>query len=86
MARQKGKLSFTNAAEVILCKKKTPMHVRDIVAEGLKRGLIQTSGKTPHLTMSSSLYIENKDRRERGNKTRFKRVGRSTWMLEKLIK
>ena len=83
MARQKGRLSFTNAAEAILRKKRTPMHVRDIVDEGLKRGLIQTSGKTPHITMNTSLYQENKKKMKKGEKPRFKRCDSNRWTINR---
>jgi len=79
----KGKLSFTNAAEVILREKGTPMHVKDIVNECLKRKLIQTSGKTPESTLGAALYHENKRKSEKGGKLRFKKVGPSTWALVK---
>lgn len=82
MARpKKGKLSFTDAAEVILRKKGIPMHVKDIVNEFLKGKLIQTNRKTPDSTLNSALYQENKRNREKRDKLRFKRIGARTWML-----
>jgi len=48
-----GKLSFVNAAELILREKDKSLHVKDIIAEALKRKLIGTKAKTPHSTLAS---------------------------------
>lgn len=49
-------VTFLQAAEAVLRRAKKPMTAAEITDVALRRGLLQTSGKTPVATMSSRLY------------------------------
>jgi hypothetical protein len=49
-------LTFFDAALKVLREKGRAMTTTEVVAECLRRGLIDTSGKTPGASMSSVLY------------------------------
>ena len=53
----------------------------EIVQKAIDKGLIETHGENPKATMYASLYLENKRRIEHGHEPRFKRIRRSTWVL-----
>jgi hypothetical protein len=57
--------SYKNIAYQILTEAKKPLHSREITEIALKRGLLQTSGKTPQATMNAQLVMDivrNKDK------------------------
>lgn len=73
--------SFTNAAYSLLEEEGKPLSAREISKRALNRGLIVTEGKTPHQTMWTSLYLENKRRLARGEVPRFKQYKNRLWGL-----
>jgi restriction system protein len=68
-------MSFTEAAEHILKERGAPMHYAKITSEALRRGLIQTAGRTPEATMNAQIIQETQRRGKRGEKQRFDRKG-----------
>ncbi len=62
------KLSFTDAAEVVLERfaNKRPMHYRAIMQKILDLGLVQTKGQTPEATLYAQVLTETKRRICRG--------------------
>lgn len=50
--------SYKDTAYQILTEAKKPLHSKEITEIALKRGLLQTSGKTPHATMSAQLVMD----------------------------
>jgi hypothetical protein len=49
-------VTFLEAAEQVLQKAGRPMTAQEIIDVAVKRGLIETVGKTPAATMSARLY------------------------------
>ena len=49
-------MTFLEAAEIVLRTAKKPLTVREITDVALRRGLLETRGKTPEATMSAALY------------------------------
>jgi hypothetical protein len=49
-------MTFRDAAIEVLRGAGRPLSTREITETALRRGLIQTHGKTPHATMSARLY------------------------------
>lgn len=78
-------MSFTNAAYEILRQAKKPLSAREIFELALKAGLVQTNGKTPQHTMRASLYLENKRRKQRGQRTRFVELKNNHWALSEWV-
>ena len=66
------KLSFTDAAEVVLERfaNKRPMHYRAIMQKILDLGLVQTKGQTPEATLYAQVLTETKRRIRRGDSPR----------------
>lgn len=58
-------MTFLEAAEVVLRKAQAPLTVREITEIALRRGLLETHGKTPEATMSAALYGAARDGRIR---------------------
>src|SRR5690348_1019614 len=54
--RYAGPMSFLEAAETVLRSAKKPLTASEITEIALRRGLLQTRGKTPAATMSAALY------------------------------
>ena len=54
-------MTFLSAAEAVLQSSKRPLTVNQITAAALRRGLINTHGKTPEATMSAALYMAAKN-------------------------
>ncbi|MBA7606961.1 hypothetical protein ES703_14113 [subsurface metagenome] len=71
----------TEAAYLILKDYKKPLHVREIIRIALANGMFETKGKTPELSLSASIYSENKLRTQKGESLRFCRIGKETWGL-----
>ncbi len=53
--------NYLAAALSVLASTGSPMTAREITEEALRRGLIQSVGKTPKATMSARLYVEVRD-------------------------
>ena len=49
-------MTFLEAAEEVLRSARRPLTTAEVTAIGLKRGWLQTNGKTPAATMSAALY------------------------------
>jgi len=49
-------VSFLGGAETVLRSAKKPLTAAEITEIALRRGLIETRGKTPAATMSAALY------------------------------
>lgn len=54
-------MTFLEAAEVVLRTARKPLTVREITEIALRRGLLETHGKTPDATMSAALYGASPD-------------------------
>jgi restriction system protein len=90
--RERGALSFTQAAEKVLngFGGRRPMHYRAITKKALDLGWIATSGRTPEATMYAQILTEIRRHRERGEQPRFWQHGKgyvslSRWMGEGLV-
>jgi hypothetical protein len=65
-----GAMTFLEAAELVLRTAKKPLTIREITGMALRRGLIETRGKTPEATMSAALYRMPDDGRSGENSPR----------------
>ncbi len=54
--KEKDKLSYIDAASVILYTNTDPMHPQAIINAALDQKIIETQGKTPEATMGSRIY------------------------------
>jgi hypothetical protein len=76
-------MTFLQAAEAVLRSAKKPLTADEITTIAVRRGLIETKGKTPAATMSARLYsapAESPIRREfKPGKTRAAR-GSVRWV------
>ena len=84
-----SKLSFTDAAEVVLERfsHKKPMHYRAIMQKVLELGLVQTKGQTPEATLYAQVLTETKRRTRRGDPPRFTmqaggQIGLAKWVTD----
>jgi hypothetical protein len=50
-------MTYYEAALQVLRSARHPLTTREITDQAIKRGLITTHGKTPHVTMGSKLYV-----------------------------
>src|SRR5450756_1522625 len=68
-----SKLSFTDAAEVVLEQfaRKKPMHYKAITQKILELALVQTKGQTPEATLYAQVLTETKRKIRRGDPPRF---------------
>lgn len=73
-----GKISFTNAAYIILKDINKALSSLELVRTALEREILETKGKTPEATMWSALYLEGQ---RKGNKSRFLQIGQDKWCL-----
>jgi 5-methylcytosine-specific restriction enzyme B len=65
-------MSMTDAAHTILVRAGGgPLHLTDILAQAQDEGLIETTGQTPQLSLSSALLRD----------PRFSNLGRNMWVL-----
>jgi len=87
----KEKLSFTDAAELILdsAEEKRPLHYRDIMERVLALDIIHTEGQTPEATLYAMILTEIKRQEKRRERPRFVKygqgiVGLRKWMGEGL--
>jgi len=53
--------NYLEAAVTVLEAVGKPLTSREITREALRRGLIQSAGKTPEATMSAHLYVHVRD-------------------------
>jgi hypothetical protein len=74
-------ISKTEAAYKILKEEKKPLHSSEIIKLAIKKGLIETKGKTPESTLNVDIYLENKRRLARKDTCRFKKVGPAIFAL-----
>ncbi len=65
------RLTFRDAAYVVLGEVGEPMRAKEIVKEAIALGVLHTEGKTPHQTMKAKLSV---DIRTNGSESRFKRT------------
>lgn len=54
-------VTFLEAAEEVLRSEDRPLSTAEITAIALRRGILQTRGKTPEATMSARLYSASPD-------------------------
>jgi hypothetical protein len=54
--RYAGRVTFLEAAEAVLRTSRKPLTAREITEIAIRKGLVQTHGKTPEATMSAALY------------------------------
>ena len=80
-----AKLSFTNAAEVVLERfgDRQPMHYRDITAKMLELELVDTEGQTPEASLYAQILTEIKRQTRRGEMPRFVKHGKGYVGLRK---
>lgn len=69
---------FQAAAVAILLENKKPMHYKDITKKALERGLLESKGSTPEISMNSQLFV---DMKEKGANSDFVRVSESFYDL-----
>lgn len=70
--------SFKDAAYQILVEAGGPLHSKEITKIALKRGLLETAGKTPEATMNAQLVM---DINGKGALSRFKKAGPSIFAV-----
>lgn len=72
------KLSYTDAAERILCENggQEPLHYREIARRMLQLGLVETKAVTPAHTLNARVGDEIRRRHEANHPQRFVRMGR----------
>lgn len=76
--------SFKDAARRVLEGEKRPLSFYDITAIALKKGYLETAGRTPERSMGAQLYTDIKNN---GNKSEFVQLGKNrfglkTWGME----
>jgi predicted RNA-binding protein len=74
-------MSFADAAFELLKESGESRHYRWLAEESLKRGLIETSGKTPEATMYTSIFEEIKKAVPGKRPSRFVKTGRGMFGL-----
>ncbi|MCC6176167.1 MAG: winged helix-turn-helix domain-containing protein [Chloroflexi bacterium] len=52
---------YLEAAIAVLATAGRPLTSREITEEALRRGILRPTGKTPHATMTASLYVHVRD-------------------------
>jgi restriction system protein len=84
---RKRVLSYTDATERVLERagEKRPMHYRQIAAEALRQGWVETEAASPEATLYARVRTENRRRLRLGDSPRFIFYGRgliglSKWM------
>jgi len=71
--------SFKSAAKRVLKEEKKPLSFYDITAIALKKGYLETAGKTPERSMGAQLYTDIKSN---GNKSEFVQLGKNRFGLK----
>lgn len=69
-------MQFKDAAYEILREVGKPLHYNEITDKALKRGWLETTGKTPHSTMGALLYMDTLS-----EGSRFQREGKGKFFL-----
>lgn len=75
-------ISKIKAAVLILKAKKRPMRVEDIIKISLDKKMITTKGKTPDTTLNADIINENRRKKKKGLKPRFKKMGPKLWKFD----
>ena len=75
----KKKVSFKEAARIILQKVEEPISAKEITAIALEQGLLETEGRTPEATMAAQLYVDI----NRNPNSSFQKVGKGLFTLKK---
>lgn len=70
---------FIESAYVVLRQAGEPLCAEEIVSAALRLGLLSTSGKTPHATMSAALYVDIKKGGSRFHKEGKGKFGLKEW-------
>ncbi len=70
--------SFKNAAKRVLEEEKRPLSFYDITAIALKKGYLETAGKTPERSMGAQLYTDIKSN---ASKSEFVQLGKNRFGL-----
>lgn len=70
--------SFKKAAIQVLEEEKKPLHAKEITKIAIKRGYLNSEGKTPEATMNALLIV---DINKNGDKSLFKKTGPQTFTL-----
>mgnify|MGYP001565484066 CR=1 FL=1 len=78
-------MSFCDAAQVVLQKAAKPLSYREIVKKALQDDLIQSSSKTPDVSMYISLRSEISRREQRNEPQRLVFLGNGLFTLVELI-
>lgn len=71
-------MTLKDAIAVALAEEGGPLHAKELTTRLLERGLWQTSGAIPVVTVSARLY---EDIKKRGGASRFVQVGKNTFAL-----
>ncbi len=75
----KAKVSFKEAAQIVLKNADDPKTAKEITAIALEQGILETDGRTPEATMAAQLYVNiNKN-----PKSIFQKVGKGLFTLKK---
>lgn len=69
---------FKTAAIAILSQSKQPLHSKEITRLALEKGILETDGATPEMSMNSQIII---DMRKKGASSDFIKTGPSTYSL-----
>ena len=77
------KSSFHQIAQKILEEKGGPMSASEIIEEAIKRGLLNTKGKTPINTMGARLYVDAKSKKPKFYKAGAGKFGLLKWEKDK---
>lgn len=80
IGKSKGRMSLLNAAIVVLEEAKEPLCAKDITRAILDRKLAETSGRTPHATLSAAI---SREMMYKGKHSRFCRPARGRFALTK---
>ena len=75
----KKKVSFKEAARIVLKSAEDPKTAKEITTIALEQGLIETDGRTPEATMAAQLYVDIK----RNPQSIFQKVGKGLFLLKK---
>ncbi|MFN8382082.1 MAG: DUF2034 domain-containing protein [Anaerolineales bacterium] len=71
---------FKDAAEEILRQAGKPLHYNEITNVALKKGMLETTGQTPHATMGALLYTDTLR-----DDSRFQREGKGIFALKEKL-
>jgi len=82
--------NYVSAALAVLGSFEQPLTAKEITTEAIDRGLLESKGRTPHVTMSARLYVFTRQhpdgpivRLYAGGEPRARR-GSVRWMLRRI--